>query len=207
MKFGTIISDSSGLNNKRGDFIMVKKRVVSKKSVAKKSAQRKAPAATKKRSVRKKAAASVSPLVSAQNDLRKAKAQIEKLTLKEISQSEKRVERIKGQIVKAQAAQDKVRQRRQAAAEKLAAKPTAASKRAVINAREASRLATEKMRGLRAELKTAKEALSTAKLAQKKRDAKAKVLAKFEKDWEKAQNRPRKRISKKRVAKKAASKS
>ena len=88
--------------------------------------------------------------------------------------------------------QKTLRDKKVAATQRAAEKGTPASKNQAARAREALQVINEKIREIRAELRTAKLELISAKSAQKRFVASEKQREKFERDWIKASTLRRK---------------
>ncbi|MCP5448886.1 MAG: hypothetical protein H6964_18060 [Chromatiaceae bacterium] len=110
--------------------------------------------------------------------------------------------KLKAQLEKAQARQTLQKERKAAAAQNLADKPTQAAKTRVVRADEAIKAAGVAVKDIRTAMQEAKSALAAAKQAQKKFAAMEKLLAGFERNWGKAEAKPRKIV--RRVRKPAA---
>ena len=114
---------------------------------------------------------------------------------KAVAQCQKPVDKLQTQLDRAIVKQKSLRDKKDAATQRAAEKGTQASKNQAARAREALQVINEKIREIRADLKAAKLALTSAKSAQKKFVASEKQREKFERDWIKA-SAPRRRIRK-----------
>ncbi|TVO67706.1 hypothetical protein [Sedimenticola selenatireducens] len=172
-----------------------RKTSTSKKRVAKKTVTRKAKSPAVKKTV--------SPVAEIEKAIAKSQAQLASLYNKAATQAQKSADSVKGQLDKAVARQTVLRDKKNAAAEKVSTTRTPAALKQLARAREALKIAGQKTAALREQLKTAKAALKEAADTQKKSVAQQKALDKFESDWAKA-NQPKKRKAPaKRRAKKA----
>ncbi len=159
-----------------------------KKAVArntKKKTSKKSTARTAKKTIRK-TPVKRSPIVEYELIISKASDQLRKAHANEVTKCEKTVTKLQAQTNRAMAKQKLQREKKAAAAERMAEKGTQAAKNQVVRSREALRLANETSKKNRAELKIAKQALTIATTAQKKFLAMEKQLARFERDWDKS---------------------
>lgn len=176
------------------------------KTTAKRAAKKTAARATKK-SVTRKAARSPSTTTDLQQLIEKTRNQLGAALEKSAAQSEKSVERIKVRLDKAVAKQTAQRDRKNAAAEKATANRTPATLRQLARARDALRVAGQKVSELREEMRNAKQQLKDSAAALKKFTAEQKVQEKFEKDWAKAAAPKKRKATRKRRTRKAAAQS
>jgi hypothetical protein len=173
------------LIHSHGEALMAtRKTSTSKKRVAKKTVTRKA-----KSPAVKKAA---SPVAEIEKSIAKSQAQLAGLYSKAATQAQKNADRIKGQLDKAVARQTVLRDKKNAAAEKVSTNRTPAALKQLARARDTLKIAGQKTAELRAQIKVAKAALKEAADAQKKSVAQQKAMDKFASDWAKA-NQPKKR--------------
>jgi hypothetical protein len=170
-------------------------RKTAKKAVAKTSTQ------TVKKAVRKTSAAK-SPIQEYEQTIAKARTELSKAHAKVVVQSQKPVEKLQKQLDRVIAKQKTLREKKAAATQRATEKGTQASKNQAARAREALQVINEKIREIRADLKAAKLALTSAKSAQKKFVASEKHQERFEQDWIKASTPRRK--TRKRTRKAAA---
>jgi len=182
---------------------MVKKRatgnITGKKTAKKRVA--KTSTRTVKKSVRKASVAS-SPIQEYEQTIAKVRAELGKAHTKAVVQCQKPVDKLQTQLDRAVVKQKTLRDKKVAATQRAAEKGTPASKNQAARAREALQVINEKIREIRAELRTAKLELTSAKSAQKRFVASEKQREKFERDWIKAST-PRRKI-RKRTRKAAA---
>ena len=163
---------------------MLKKKVTAKRTGRK----------TAKKAVRKTSIAS-SPVQEYEQAIAKARTELGKAHAKAVVQCQKPVDKLQTQLDRAIAKQKTLRDKKAAAIQRAAEKVTLASKNQATRAREALRVINEKIKEIRADLKAAKLALTTAKNAQKKFAASEKQRVKFERDWLKA-SAPRRKVRK-----------
>lgn len=186
---------------------VTKKRVV-KKAVAKSST---AKASARKRTVKKRVAkkavraaapAPVSPVAMFEKELAASQSKLGKACASAVIQCEKEVAKLKTQLEKAQARQTLQKERKAAASKSMSDKPTQAAKTRVARANEAMQATGVVIKDIRNAMQQARSAHAAAKQAQKKFAAMEKLLAGFERNWEKAAAKPRKTV--RRVRKPAA---
>jgi len=182
---------------------MVKKKATVKRTGRKtaKKAVAKTSTRTVKKAVRKTSAAK-SPIQEYEQTIAKARTELSKAHAKAVVQSQKPVEKLQKQLDRVIAKQKTLREKKAAATQRATEKGTQASKNQAARAREALQVINEKIREIRADLKAAKLALTSAKSAQKKFVASEKQQEKFEQEWIKAST-PRRKI-RKRTRKAAA---
>ena len=178
---------------------MVKKKATGKKTAKKGVA--KTSTRTVKKVVRKKSVES-SPIQGYEQTIAKARMELGKAHTKAVAQCQKPVDKLQTQLDRAIVKQKSLRDKKDAATQRAAEKGTQASKNHAARAREALQVINEKIREIRADLKAAKLALTSAKSAQKKFVASEKQQERFEQEWIKAST-PRRKI-RKRTRKAAA---
>jgi len=165
-----------------------------KKRTGKKTAQKavaKASTRTVKKAVKKTSVGS-SPIQGYEQTITKARTELGKAHTKAVVQCQKPVDKLQTQLDRAVVKQKILRDKKVAAAQRAAEKGTPGSKNQAARAREALQVINEKIREIRAELRTAKLELTSAKSAQKKFVASEKQREKFERDWIKASTPGRK---------------
>ena len=175
---------------------MVKKKATGKitgKKTAKKRVV-KTSTRTVKKSVRKASVAS-SPIQEYEQTIAKVRTELGKAHTKAVVQCQKPVDKLQTQLDRAVVKQKTLRDKKVAATQRAAEKGTPGSKNQAARAREALQVINEKIREIRAELRTAKLELTSAKSAQKRFVASEKQREKFERDWIKAST-PRRKIRK-----------
>ena len=163
-------------------------RRTAKKTVAKTSTR------TVKKAVRKTSVES-SPIQGYEQTITKARTELGKAHTKAVVQCQKPVDKLQTQLDRAVVKQKTLQAKKAAATQRAAEKGTPGSKNQAARAREVLQVNNEKIREIRADLKTAKLALTSAKNAQKKFVASEKQREKFERDWIKAST-PRRKIRK-----------
>ena len=175
---------------------MVKKKATRKITGKKTAKKRVAKTSTRtvKKSVRKASVAS-SPIQEFEQTIAKVRAELSKAHTKAVVQCQKPVDKLQTQLDRAVVKQKTLRDKKVAAIQRAAEKGTPGSKNQAARAREAHQVINEKIREIRAELRTAKLELTSAKSAQKKFVASEKQQEKFERDWVKAST-PRRKIRK-----------
>ena len=171
-----------------------KKRVTVKKKVA-----------VKKRVLAKKQAVvntttSASPILMLEKEISTSQAKLAKAYASETALHEKNVAKLKTQLEKASAKQNLLKDRKEAALKNQAEKQTQAAKTRVVRANEALKANSAVIRGIRADLVSAKSAHIEAKKAQKKFSALEKLVAGFESSWVKAASKKRKIVRRPRKA-------
>ena len=175
---------------------MVKKKATVKRT-GKKTAK-KAVAKTSTRTVKKavrKTSVESSPIQEYEQTIAKARTELGKAHTKAVVQCQKPVDKLQTQLDRVIVKQKTLRDKKAAATQRAAEKGTLGSKNQAARAREALQVINEKIKEIRADLKAAKLALTSAKSAQKKFVASEKQREKFERDWIKAST-PRRRIRK-----------
>ena len=163
---------------------MVKKKATAKRT-GKKTAKKtvaKTSTRTVKKAVRKKSVES-SPIQENEQTIAKARIELGRAHTKAVAQCQKPVEKLQAQLDRVIAKQKTLRDKKVAAAQRAAEKGTLRSKDQAARVREALQVIDEKIREIRAELKVAKLALTSATSAQKKFVASEKQQEKFERDW------------------------
>ena len=173
----------------------LKKRRAGVKGTSKKTAK-KATGRVAKKFIRKTSVKS-SAVAEHEQAIAKATAQLGMAHAKEVTQCEKLLAKLQVKLDRATDKQKLLRDKKQAAAQKMAEKPTQATKNQARRARESLSLVNATLKEIRAEVGAARTALMTAKSAQKKFIAREKQLEKFERDWVNAA-KPKRKIRRRR---------
>lgn len=171
-----------------------RKTTTSKQRVAKKTVTRKAKSPAVKMAV--------SPIDELENSITKSQAQLASLYGKAATQAQKGVDSVKAQLDKAVARQTVLRDKKNAAAEKVSTNRTPAALKQLVRARDALKDAGQKNTALRAQLKAAKLAQKEAIDVLKKSVAQQKAMEKFASDWAKASQPKKRKAPAKRRARK-----
>ena len=160
--------------------------MVKKKATAKRTGKKTARKAVRKTSVES------SPIQGYEQTITKARTELGKAHTKAVVQCHNPVDKLQTQLDKAIVKQKTLRDKKVAATQRAAEKGTPGSKNQAARAREALQVINEKVKEIRADLKAAKLALTSAKSAQKEFVASEKQREKFERDWVKASTLKRK---------------
>ena len=160
--------------------------MVKKKATAKRTGKKTARKAVRKTSVES------SPIQGYEQTITKARTELGKAHTKAVVQCQNPVDKLQTQLDKAIVKQKTLRDKKVAATQRAAEKGTPGSKNQAARAREALQVINEKVKEIRADLKAAKLALTSAKSAQKEFVASEKQREKFERDWVKASTLKRK---------------
>jgi hypothetical protein len=166
------------------------RRVRAAKKTTKKAANKSA-ASTVKKAVRK-TLVKRSLVEEYEQTIVKARTALGKAHVKTVAQSQRPVDKLQTQLNKTLVRQKMLRDKKEAAAQRAAGKGTRVSQEQAARARAALQVVNEKIRELRADLKSAKLTLNSARSAQKKFAASEKQREKFEQEWIKASTRRRK---------------
>lgn len=175
---------------------MVRKKATVKRT-GKKTTQKavaKTSIRTVKKAVRKKSVER-SPIEEYEQTIAKVRTELDKAHTKAVVQCQKPVDKLQAQLYRIIARQKTLQEKKAATTQRAKEKGTLGSKKQAARAREALQVINGKIKEIRADLKAARLALSSAKSAQKKFVASEKQREKFERDWIKAST-PGRRIRK-----------
>ena len=183
-----MIKKKTNVTKKRATKKTAKKKTVKQGGRAVLKKAKKTAARTKKKTATgttPRAATKIKTVADFERALSQAEKQLRKAREKQMSAEQKRVDKLKKGLARVLNKLETARARKAAAAERAIQRKTQAARDQAARARQALRLVNGEVKTLRLELKDAKQALKVSTSVQNKTVALDKLLARFEREWNK----------------------